>query len=118
MTGIEGLRTGPGAHHRSASDARAFDDHAATPDKRVIFNHDRHRVGRLQDPANAHASREMDVGADVRATADGGPGVDHRVRTHPRSDIDETGHQHHAGAEVAAAARDGARAPRGRPRRS
>src|SRR3546814_1494164 len=47
--------------------------------------------------------------ADLRAGADGGPGVDHRARADVRADVDERRHQHHVLADEAAAARDHAR---------
>src|SRR5690606_30866253 len=44
--------------------------------------------------------------ADLRAGADGGPGVDHGARADVRADVDERRHQHHVLADEAAAARD------------
>ena len=48
----------------------------------------------------------MDVGADLRAGADGRPGVDHRVRADPGADVHVRRHQHHTGRQVGAVAGD------------
>ena len=47
----------------------------------------------------------MDVGADLRARPDRGPGVDHRPWPHPGADVDVAGHQHAALGEEGAVAR-------------
>src|SRR3546814_19332220 len=51
----------------------------------------------------------MDVGADLRAAADGGPGIDHRPLADVSADIDEARHQHRALADKGAAADDRSR---------
>src|SRR4051794_26278088 len=47
----------------------------------------------------------MNVGSDLCARADGGPGVDHRVRADPGADVDVARHHHDASREVRAVAR-------------
>src|SRR3546814_15030983 len=59
--------------------------------------------------ADARAAGDVAVFADLRAGADGGPGVDHRTRADVCADVDERRHQHHVLADEAAAARDHAR---------
>src|SRR3546814_3032475 len=54
----------------------------------------------------AGPAREMDVLADLRATAHGRPGIDHRALAHMRADVDEAGHQHRALADESAAPDD------------
>src|SRR3546814_3301902 len=58
---------------------------------------------------DARAAGDVAVLADLRAGADGGPGVDHRARADVRADVEERRHQHHVLADEAAAARDHAR---------
>src|SRR3546814_18657891 len=48
----------------------------------------------------------MAVFADLRAGADGGPGVDQGALADVRADVDEARHQHHVLADVGAAADD------------
>src|SRR5262249_28511190 len=62
-----------------------------------------------EHPAYADAAGKMNVGADLRARADGRPGVDHRPRPDPRADVDEAGHDHDPLAEERAVAHDRAR---------
>src|SRR5258707_6463306 len=49
----------------------------------------------------------MTVLADLRAGTDGRPGVDHCALVHIGADIDEAGHQHHAGCHKGGMAHDG-----------
>ncbi len=105
MTGMDGIQDGARAKHRSLTDSCPLDHHATTPDERSVFDDDRHGVSGLEDTPNTHASREVDVGADLGATTHGGPGVDHRSRPHPGADIDVAGHHDDARTEETAATR-------------
>ena len=67
------------------------------------------RLRRLEHAADPDAAREVDVRADLRARADGRPGVDHRARPDPGADVDVAGHQHDALREERAVARDAGR---------
>ena len=55
--GNRGVQDGARADHRAAADARALDDHAAAADEGVVFDHDGHRVRRLEHAADADAAR-------------------------------------------------------------
>src|SRR5487761_1189153 len=100
---------GAGAELGAAPDPGALDHHAARPDARVVFVHYRDRIRRLEHAADAHAARQVDVLAYLRTRSDGGPGVHHRALVHVAADVDERGHEHDPGREVAAPAGDGAR---------
>ena len=63
---------------------------------------------RLQHAADADAARQMHVLADLRAGADGDPGVDHRARIDIGAEIDEGGHQHDVGRDIGGLAHDAA----------
>src|SRR5581483_11578576 len=74
----------------------------------------------LEHAADPDTAGEMDVGADLRARSDRRPGIDHRVRADPRTDVHVRRHQddaareeravpgsrrrHHANAELLVAA--------------
>src|ERR1019366_4882250 len=75
----------------------------------VVLDNPRIGLQWFQHAADADAAGEMAVGADLRATADGGPGVDHGVAADIGADVDETGHQHRAWRDEGGAADDGAR---------
>src|ERR1700692_1505750 len=54
-------------------------------------------------PANPAAAEDVDFPADLRAGADGRPGVDHRVLADIGAEIDEGRHQDDAGRDEGAA---------------
>jgi hypothetical protein len=80
--------------HRVFFDDHAFHDFRAGADEAVVL--DDHRVGlqRLQHAADAHATRQVNVLADLGARTDGGPGVDHRAFVHVGADVHVRRHQH------------------------
>src|SRR5215472_13589117 len=84
----------------------AVHHHGPGADERLVLDHHGHRVRRLQHAANADSAGEVDIPADLGAGPDGGPGVHHRALLYPCADVDERGHEHHAGREVAAPAGD------------
>ena len=90
----------PCAQHGTSADASSFDHHRATPDERLVFDHHRPGVGRLEDAADADTSCQVDVGADLCAGADRGPGVDHRPLPHAGADVHVAGHEHRTGCQV------------------
>ena len=73
----------PCPEHGARAHAHALDHDAPRPDEGAVLDHDRRGLQRLEHPADADAAGEVHVGADLRARADGGPGVDHRVRARP-----------------------------------
>ena len=87
-------------------DDDALGDLGAGADETVVFDDDRIRLQRLKDAADAGAAGNMAILADLRATADGGPGVDHGARVHVGAQVDETGHQDDAGRDVGRVADD------------
>src|SRR5690606_24378423 len=52
---------------------------------------------------------EVDAATDLRAAADGRPGVDHGAAADVRADVDVARHEHRAGLDEAAAAGGGGR---------
>ena len=97
---------GPRPEGGAAAHPGPAHDHAPGPDERLVLNHDRHRVRRLEHAADADAAGEVDVLADLGGRADGGPGVDHRPGVHVGADVDERGHQHRPRRDVATPPRD------------
>src|SRR5438477_15209 len=75
-------------------DDHAFDHLRAGADEAVILDDHRIRLQRLQYAADADAAGEVHVLADLRAGADGGPGVDHAALVDVGPDVDVRGHQH------------------------
>src|SRR5262249_22121542 len=92
-------------------DAAALDDDALNDlgpgaDEAVILDDDGIGLERLQDAADADATREMAVLADLRTGADGRPGVDHSAAVDIGAEIDEARHQHHARRDIGRASDD------------
>ena len=79
--------------HRTRTDPHALGDDAPRAEERAVLDDHRSGLRRLQDAADAHASREVDVGTDLGARADGGPRVDHRARADPGADVDVARHE-------------------------
>jgi transposase len=77
--------------HRTFADDDALDDFRAGADKAVVLDDGRVGLQRFQHAADADATGEMHVLADLRAGADGGPGVDHRAFVDVGADIHEDG---------------------------
>src|SRR5579875_529719 len=96
----------PGAEHCPGPDPGAVHDHAPGADERLVLDHHRDRVRRLEHAAYAHAACQVHVLADLRAGADGRPGVHHRPGVHVGPDVHERRHQHAAGRDVGAPAHD------------
>src|SRR5690606_31969953 len=90
-------------------DDDAFDDFGARADEAVVFDDGGAGLQGLQHAADAHAARQVDMAADLRARAYRGPGVHHRAFTHARADVDVRGHQHRVGRDVGAAPHRGGR---------
>ena len=67
------------------------------------------RLQRFEHAADADAAGQVNVLADLRARADGGPGVDHRALVDVGADVDVGRHQHDVLRDEAAAPRDGGR---------
>ena len=95
------------AEHAAALDDDAFDDFGARADEAVVLDDRRRGLHRLEHAADAGASREVHVLADLRAAADRRPGVDHRALVDVRADVDERRHQDDVGRDVRAATHDG-----------
>src|SRR5580698_144126 len=81
-------------NHRAGADHDAFDDLGARADEAIILDDGRSGLQRLEHTAHAHTAREMYVAADLRARADGGPGVDHGAGADVRANVDVAGHQY------------------------
>ncbi len=64
-------------NHRAFSDDHALDHFGPCADEAIVFDDGRVRLQRFKDASNAGAGRDMAILADLRARADGGPGVDH-----------------------------------------
>src|SRR5436190_2613498 len=91
-----------GAHgeHRALADDDTLDHLGAGTDEAVVLDDGGVGLQRLEHAADADAAREMDVLADLGAGPDGGPCVHHGAAVHIGAQIDEGGHQHHAGADI------------------
>src|SRR5471032_1658698 len=95
--------------HRVLFDDDAFDDFRARADEAVVFDDGRIGLHRFEHAADADAAGQVDVLADLRAGADGGPGVDHRAFIDVGADVDVGRHQHDVLGDEGAAACDGRR---------
>ena len=106
--------------HRALADQHALGEDAARADEGAVLDDHRPRLHGLEDATDADAACEVHVGADLRARADRRPGVDHRVRPDPRTDVHVARHHHDAAARDTSrsapsqAARHARRAPRSR----
>src|SRR5688572_19471917 len=67
------------AEHAVLLDDHALDDLRARADEAVVLDDRRIRLDRLEHAADAHAAGEVHVAPDLRARADGGPGIHHRA---------------------------------------
>ena len=97
------------AEHGVLLDDHALDDFGARADEAVVLDDRGIGLHRLEHAADAHASRQVDVLADLRAGADRRPGVDHRALVDVRADVHERRHEHDVLREEGAAPRDGGR---------
>src|SRR5581483_8401763 len=82
--------------HAAFAYDHAFGHFAARADETVVLDDGGHGLQRRQHPADAHAARDVAVASHLRAGADGGPGIHHRVLAHACANIDETRHEHRA----------------------
>ena len=83
-------------------DGAALDDDplrylGPSADETVVLDDDGTRLQRLEHAPNAGTSGDMDVPADLRATADGCPSVNHRPFADVGADVDKARHQDRAG---------------------
>src|SRR3546814_1191837 len=85
---------------------RSFGNLGARADEGAVLDHHRTGLQRFEHAADPGAARQMDVGADLRAAADGGPGIHHRPLPDVSADIHEARHQHRALADKGASADD------------
>ena len=99
MTGMRRVQDGALAEHRPPADPGSLGDHAPAADHGVVPDDHRGGLGRLEDAADAHTSREMDLRADLGARPDRGPGVDHGAGPHPGADVDVARHEDDPAAE-------------------
>ncbi|MNI61574.1 hypothetical protein D3C73_1168540 [compost metagenome] len=90
--------------HRVFFHDHAFNDFRAGADEAVVFNDGGVGLQRFQHAADAHATRQVDVLADLGARTDGGPGVDHGAFVDVGADVHVGRHQHHVAADEGAAA--------------
>ena len=74
-------------------DDNAFDDFRARADEAVVFNNGRAGLQRFQHTTDADATGEVDIFADLRAGADGDPGINHRAFIHVGTDVDVRRHE-------------------------
>src|SRR5271168_3916038 len=106
-------------HDGALADDHPLDDFGARPDEAIVLDDGRVGLQRLQHAANPDAARQMDVLADLRAGADGDPGVDHRLGIDVGAEVDETRHQNRIARDERRAphdaAGDGAKAGFGEP---
>src|SRR5581483_2000982 len=93
--------------HRVLLDDDAFHHLRARADEAVVLDDGRVRLQRLEHAADAYATRQVHIPADLRARADRGAGVDHRAFVYVGADVHVGWHQHHVARDVSAAARDG-----------
>src|SRR5262249_53094956 len=105
---IDDARGGPDedAHgERRAGLADAALDHLAPrTDEAVVLDDDGVRLHRLQHAADADAARKVTVLADLRAGADGRPGIYHGAAVDVGADIHEARHQHDVRRDISRAA--------------
>src|SRR3546814_20851790 len=73
-----GAEIDPHREHRALTHAHALGDFGARADERAVADDDRIGLERLEHAADAGPARAMDVLADLRPTAHGPPGIDHR----------------------------------------
>ena len=109
MIGVDAVSDHAGADHGPLADEDALDDDRARADEAAVLDDHRPRARRLEHAADADAAGEVARRADLRAGADGGPGVDHRARADPRADVHVAGHHDHARLEERAVAHDARR---------
>ena len=81
----------------------------AGADEAVVFDDRRVGLQRLEHAADADAAGEVDVLADLRARADGRPGVHHRALVDVGADVHVRRHQDDVPADEGAGARHGRR---------
>ena len=86
---------GTSTKHSSVTDASAFGHDATTSNQYVVTNDDGRSLRWLEDSADTDAARQMNVGADLCATTNGGPRIDHRVGSNTRADVHVTRHHDH-----------------------
>src|SRR5690606_1983160 len=92
------------ADHAALLDDDAFDDLGASTDEAVIFDDGGRGLQRFQHAADADTTGEMHVLADLRAGADGDPGIDHGAAVDVCADIHVAWHQHRVRCDVRAPA--------------
>src|SRR5690606_4326110 len=93
---------------RAFAHDHAFDDFRAGADKAIVLDDGGARLERFEYAANADAARKVHVLADLRAGADGDPGVDHGAFIDIGAQIDEAGHENGALADKGRLADHGA----------
>ena len=86
------VTTTPAPQDSSLLNNSPLHDNAARANKSVVFHNDGTCLHGLQYPPNTHASGEVDVAANLSATAHGGPGVHHGASTHPGPNINIARH--------------------------
>src|SRR5262249_39815232 len=79
---------------RALLDDRAFVDSAVAADHYFVFDDHRHGAHRFDDATDLRARRDVTIFPDLRAAADQGVRVHHRVFVYVRTAIDE--HSRHA----------------------
>src|SRR5688572_22277134 len=89
--------------HRAFAHHHAFDHLGARADEAVVLDHHWPGLHRLQHAADADAAGDVAVLADLRARADGDPGVDHGAAVDIGADIEKARHQDGAGRDIGAA---------------
>src|SRR6185312_13873031 len=83
----------PHRDHRAAADHYPLDHFGAGADETVVLDDHRPRLQRLEYPADADATRDVDVAPDLRARADRHPGIDHGALIDKCAEVDEGRHQ-------------------------
>src|SRR5438309_175050 len=103
-----GRRTQEHAHrqHRSALHDDALRDFGPRPDEAIVLDDDRPSLQRLQNAADARAAGDVDIAANLRAAANGRPGIDHRILADRGADVDEARHQYGTRRDEGAPAHD------------
>src|SRR5690348_3230540 len=94
------------AQYRVLLDDHALDDLGTRADEAVILDDGGVRLQRFKHAADADTAGQVHVAADLRARADGRPGIDHRSLVDVGADVDVRGHQHDVAGDEGAAPRD------------
>src|SRR5205814_1471991 len=92
-TGDVDDRRAAGEHHIGAQygalfDQRALGNDAARADEGAVLDNHGSSAGRFEHAADAHATCQVYVAADLRTTANGGPGINHRPGSDTSPNVD------------------------------